>query len=89
MIMEKRAEVETLEMFIQRNISKWSVSATKFNKGNINILQFAYYAHIRAKHSKKQKLPLPVYKWFTTFGQKQLFYLPLVVEPFQTSMFML
>lgn len=86
--MEKRAEVETLEMFIHRNINKWSVSAVKFNKGNINILQYSYYAHIRAKQSKNQKLSEPITRWFNMFGQRNLFQLPLYLEPYQISMFM-
>lgn len=85
--MKSLSKTETLQEFAERNISKWCCKGQKFNGGNVNILQYAYYTRIRAENEHKVKHPKSITEWFIGFMQKSLFYQPLKMNSFQTKMF--
>lgn len=85
--MKTSSKTETLKEFGERNISKWCFTGTKFNQGNVNILQYAYYTKIRAEQDKNVRHSKSITQWFVGFMQKNLFYQPFKMNPFQTKMF--
>lgn len=85
--MKTLSQTESMQEFAERNISRWCYKGTKFNQGNVNILQYAYYARIRAEKDRNVKHPKGITQWFISFMQKSLFYQPLKLESFQTQMF--
>ncbi len=71
------------EDFVIETVSAWSTQGIKFNKGNINILKYAFMSQVAWALYRKQSLPESIKNQYLSYLQTSLWPMPLRIDPTQ------